>query len=231
MDRTIVVGDVHGCYFELRALIEEIGVRPRDRLFFVGDLITKGPANREVLDFVRATRHCVSVVGNNELALLRFWRDKSAVLTRPQRQTMTALGAAFEPYMQWMAGFPRLIEMNDFVVVHSGLRPGVALERQKVDDLTQLRTLEDSGVPWFDQYEGKTAVFGHWVFDAPLLRKNAIGIDTGCVYGNTLSAVIFPERRLVSVPAVKAYFGKEERSAGQYENVRQAPVSRPPFHC
>ena len=231
MDRAIIIGDVHGCYFELRALLEEIGLRPSDRLFFVGDLITKGPAHREVLDFVRATRHCASVVGKSELALLRLWRGHNASLTRPQLQTMAALGDAFPRYMEWIAGFPRLIEMSDFVVVHSGLRPGVALEKQKVDDLTQLLSLEESGIPWFDQYEGKTAVFGHWVFDAPLLRKNAIGIDTGCVYGNTLSAIILPERRLVSVPAVKAYFRREERSAGQHENVRQAPLSRPPLHC
>ena len=86
MDRAIIIGDVHGCYFELRALLEEIGLRPSDRLFFVGDLITKGPAHREVLDFVRATRHCASVMGNNELALLRFWRGEKASLTRPQLQ-------------------------------------------------------------------------------------------------------------------------------------------------
>lgn len=206
-------------------------MRPSDHLFFVGDLITKGPANREVLDFVRTTRHCASVAGNNELALLRRWKGQGGSLTRPQLQTMTGLGADFGSYMEWIAEFPLVIEMADFIVVHSGLRPGIALERQKVDDLTQLRSLEDSGVPWFDQYEGKMAVFGHWVFDAPLLRKNAIGIDTGCVYGNALSAVILPERRLISVPAVKAYFRKEERSAGQHENVRQAPLSRPSLHC
>ena len=50
MGRTIVIGDVHGCYFELTALLDEIGVRWDDRLVFVGDLITKGPANREVLE-------------------------------------------------------------------------------------------------------------------------------------------------------------------------------------
>jgi serine/threonine protein phosphatase 1 len=231
MDRAIIIGDVHGCYFELRALLEELGLRPSDRLFFVGDLITEGPANREVLDFVRATRHCASVLGNSELALLRFWRGRNLSLTRPQLQVMAALGDAFPRYMEWVAGFPRLIETSDFIVVHAGLRPGVALDKQKVDDLTHLRVLEDSGIPWFDQYDGKTAVFGHWVFDTPVWRKSAIGIDTGCVYGNSLSAVILPERRMVSVPAVKAYFRREEGSAGQHENVRQAPVCRAPLHC
>jgi hypothetical protein len=167
MDRAIIIGDVHGCYFELRALL-------------VGDLITKGPAHREVLDFVRATRHCASVMGNNELALLRFWRGEKASLTRPQLQAMAALGEAFPRYMEWIAGFPRLIEMSDFVVVHAGLRPGIALAKQKVDDLTELRSLEESGVPWFDQYEGKTAVFGigcsmpHWKERTPSVSIPAV---------------------------------------------------------
>lgn len=224
MDRIIVIGDVHGCYFELRALLEEIGHRATDRLFFVGDLITKGPSDREVLDFVRSTRHCASVLGNNELALLRFWRGQSVTLNRPQLQTMAGLGDAFGRHMEWIAALPRLIDLRDFVIVHSGLRPGVSLEKQKVEDLTQLRSLDASGTPWFECYEGKTAVFGHWVFEAPVLRENAVGIDTGCVYGGSLSAVILPERRIVSVPAVKTYFRKDERSAG-HEN-RRHPFQR-----
>jgi serine/threonine protein phosphatase 1 len=230
MDRIIVIGDVHGCYFELRALLEEIGLRPADRLFFVGDLITKGPAHREVLDFVRTTRHCASVLGNHELTLLRFWKDQGVTLNRAQSQTVAALGDRFGRYMEWIAAFPRLIELNDFVIVHAGLRPGVALEKQKIDDLTQLRSLDESGVPWFDRYEGKPVVFGHWVCETPILRKNAVGIDTGCVYGNSLTAVLLPERRFVSVPAVKAYSRKEERSACQHENVRQASLSRSSLH-
>lgn len=230
MDRAIIIGDVHGCYFELRALLEEIQIRPSDRLVFVGDLITKGPADREVLDFVRATRRCESVLGNHEYDLLRFWRRRDITLSRPQLQTVGSLGGLFDGYMAWIAGFPKLIDLGDQLVVHAGLRPGIPLERQSVEDLTNIRTCGDSNAPWFDQYDGKTAVFGHWVFNAPHVAKNAIGIDTGCVYGGSLTAVILPERRLVSIPAVKSYSRKEERSAGQHENVRQASLSRPSLH-
>jgi serine/threonine protein phosphatase 1 len=231
MDRSIVVGDVHGCYFELRALLEEIGLRPTDRLFFVGDLITKGPASREVLDFVLGTRHCFSVLGNNEHALVCFWSGRNTGLTRSQHRIMASLGGSFGAYMERISGFPRFIDLGDFAIVHAGIRPGVALEQQTVEDLTKLRRLEDFGVPWFQRYEGeKTVVFGHWAFAAPLVRKNAVGIDTGCVYGESLTAVILPERRLVSIPAVKTYFQKEERSAGQHENVREASFSRPSIH-
>jgi serine/threonine protein phosphatase 1 len=217
MDRLIVIGDVHGCYFELRALLEEIGLRATDRLF-VGDLIAKGPANREVLDFVRSTRHCTSVLGNSEVALLRFWRGQKVDFNRPQLQTMAALGDGFARYMEWIATLPSLIDLPDFVIVHSGLRPGVSLENQKLDDLTRLRSLDASGTPWFERYEGKTVVFGGWVFDSPLMRKNAVGIDTGCVYGGSLSAVILPERRIIGVPAVKPYFPSHQLTAAMRQN-------------
>jgi hypothetical protein len=210
--------------------LEEIQVRPSDRIVFVGDLITKGPADREVLDFVRATRRCQSVLGNHEYDLLRFWQRQDITLSRSQLQTVAGLGKSFDGYMEWVAGFPGAIDLGDQLVVHAGLRPGVSLEQQTVEDLTGIRTWGDSDAPWFDQYEGKTAVFGHWVFAAPHVSKSAIGIDTGCVYGGSLTAVILPERRLVSIPAVKSYSRKEERSAGQHENVRKASLSRPSLH-
>jgi hypothetical protein len=59
-------------------------------------------------------------------------------------------------------------------------------------------------------------VFGHWARPEPVVRPNAIGLDTGCVYGGELTAVILPERRLVSVPARRVYQKKEgwpERTA------------------
>ena len=63
--------------------------------------------------------------------------------------------------------------------------------------------------PWYESYTGETTVvFGHWARPEPVVRENAIGLDTGCVYGGRLTAVILPERNLVSVPAKRAYSGK-----------------------
>ena len=52
-------------------------------------------------------------------------------------------------------------------------------------------------------------MFGHWAKPAPIVRRNAIGLDTGCVYGGALTALILPERRLVSVSARRVYQKKE----------------------
>jgi hypothetical protein len=213
MERTIVIGDVHGCFFELMALLEEVRVRDTDRLIFVGDLIAKGPANREVLEFVRQRRKCDSVLGNHELTLLRLCSgDENIEVDRSHLSAPAALGNELSQYMERISRFPPYIDLGDFVVVHAGIRPGLALEKQSLEDLTQLRMLNGarpgSGVrtPWYEAYRGnKTVIFGHTVFETPLLKENVIGIDTGCVYGGSLTAVILPERRLVSVPAVKAY--------------------------
>jgi calcineurin-like phosphoesterase family protein len=229
MDRTIVVGDVHGCHFELMALLEEIGARDTDRLIFVGDLITEGPASREVLHFVRERRKCESVLGDHERTFLRLCRGEDVELEQAHLRTIAELGHDVGPYMEWISGFPLYIDLGDFLVVHAGIRPGLPLERQSAEDLTGLRSLK-SGAPWFNQYCGKkTVIFGHTIFAAPLIRENAIGINTGCVYGGSLTAVVLPGRRLVSVPAVKAY-AEKERSFGQYENVRQTSLSRPSIY-
>jgi len=94
MDRTIVIGDVHGCYFEVMALLEETRVRDTDELIFVGDVIAKGPASREVLEFIRRRRKCESVLGNHEHALLRFCSgDEDAEVNRAHPVIMPAVKA------------------------------------------------------------------------------------------------------------------------------------------
>src|SRR2546428_5811641 len=110
MDRTIIIGDVHGCYFELTALLEEIGIRDEDRLIFVGDLITKGPANREVLEFIRQRRNCESVLGNHEYLLLQHYRGQQVALEPAHRRTIAELGKDFELFMNLVAKFPYYID-------------------------------------------------------------------------------------------------------------------------
>lgn len=213
--RTVVIGDIHGCYFELMDLLDKTGVGHEDRLICVGDLITKGPRNREVLDFVRQRRNCEAVLGNQEYHLLAHWRGECVELEPAHLQTIAELGNDFEGQMDWISGWPLFIDLGDYLVVHAGIRPGIPMQKQSVTDLTSLRTLDGPepgskiGTPWFERYEGnKVVIFGHWVNERPLVRVNAMGIDTGCVYGGHLTAVILPEGRLVSVPAQRAYAKK-----------------------
>src|SRR5271170_3681817 len=72
--RTIVIGDVHGCYDELQDLLHELKVRPDDRLISVGDLICKGPDSARVVAWAMAQTNLDCVMGNHELRFLNCRR-------------------------------------------------------------------------------------------------------------------------------------------------------------
>ncbi|HYV10241.1 MAG TPA: metallophosphoesterase, partial [Pyrinomonadaceae bacterium] len=85
--RTIVVGDIHGCYDELMALIDEVELQDDDRVIAVGDLITKGPKSREVLELFIADKRFSTVMGNHDLMLRRRWNGEDIELKAAQKET------------------------------------------------------------------------------------------------------------------------------------------------
>lgn len=206
MQRTLVIGDIHGCYDELLRLIETAKIRSNDQIIAVGDLITKGPKNREVLDFFATGDNRSSVIGNHDFAILRFWRGEEVDLTEAQERTLSELQDNPRYYRDYLESLPFYIELEAHVVVHAGLRPGVPLSEQTKEDLMELRTLgpdrtSREGIPWFEKYDGdKVVLFGHWPGPEPKLARRAIGLDTGCVYGNRLTGYIIESSELISVP-------------------------------
>jgi predicted phosphodiesterase len=219
--RTIVIGDIHGCYDELRALLEEVRAGADDRIIAVGDLIVKGERNQEVLDLFMADARFSSVLGNHDRAILRYWRGKKKKLSEQQHDCRRELESGRERYEPYLASLPLTLDLGAHLIVHAGLRPGVALEDQSAKDLTELRTLEGKrsspkGTPWYEVYDGaQTVLFGHW--PAPTVRRGvrAIGLDTGCVYGYELTAYIIETGEFVQVKAARAYDdpGKRLRKA------------------
>jgi hypothetical protein len=116
------------------------------------------------------------------------------------------------------------VSEHDARVVHAGLVPGKPIEDQDPWVLTNIRTVRDGepsserdGVPWAELYRGGPhVVFGHDARGGLQLHRFATGLDTGCVYGGALTAMLLPERApvpgaddrrdaLVSVQARKAY--------------------------
>ena len=209
--RTIVVGDIHGCYDELMALLETAGFSEQDRVVAVGDLITKGPKNREVLELFMTDARFATVIGNHDLALRRRWNGEDIDLSSAQKETHKWLKSEKEAYVAFFNRLPFMIDLGSHLVVHAGLRPNVELHSQTTGDLTRLRTLgphreSDEGTPWYHVYYGeKIVLFGHWPAPEPRRGKKAIGLDTGCVYGYNLTAYIIETDEFVSVKAAKAY--------------------------
>ena len=211
MGRTIVVGDIHGCYDELVALLGRARLGADDRVVSVGDLVTKGEKNREVLDLFMSDARFSAVLGNHDRALLRHWRGEPGPLKGAQERARLELEPGRGRYEPFLASLPYLIDLGSHVVVHAGLRPGVAPADQSPDDLTELRTLgpdrrSREGTPWYEVYDGeRIALFGHW--PAAQLRRGpkALGLDTGCVYGYALTAYVVETGELLSVPALRRY--------------------------
>jgi len=209
--RTIVVGDIHGCYDELIALLDKAGFGQDDRVVSVGDLIAKGPKNREVLQLFMTDPRFKTVIGNHDLALRRKWSGEKVKLKYAQKVTHKELKSKKEIYVSFFNRLPFTIDLGTHLVVHAGLRPEVELYSQTTCDMTLLRTLgknreSQDGTPWYDVYDGdKVVLFGHWPAPEPRIGRKAIGLDTGCVYGYNLTAYIIEEDRFVSVKAKRVY--------------------------
>jgi Calcineurin-like phosphoesterase len=209
--RTIVVGDIHGCYDELMNLLDKAELGPDDRVVAVGDLITKGPKSREVLELFMTDNRFSTVIGNHDLALRRRWNGEDIELKPAQRETHKELKSEKDAYSQFLNRLPFIIDLDTHLVVHAGIRPNVELYAQTTGDLTQIRTLggdreSEEGTPWYHAYYGeKVILFGHWPAPEPRRGKKAIGLDTGCVYGYNLTAYIIETDEFVSVKAEQVY--------------------------
>ena len=124
------VGDVQGCFEELRTLISRIGFSAdRDRLWFVGDLVNRGPRSLETLRFVRALGdNAVVVLGNHDLHLLAV-----AFGSRHRRKSDT-LDEILEAHdrdalLEWLLTRPLVHRENRDLMVHAGLVPQWSAER------------------------------------------------------------------------------------------------------
>jgi hypothetical protein len=217
MGRTIIIGDIHGCFDELKDLLKLVELRTEDRVIAVGDLIVKGPKNREVLDLFIKDDRFSSVIGNHDRALRQYWRGEPIRLTKEQQSTAGELESKRERYSAYLRSLPFTINLGSHLVVHAGVRPGVPLRRQMASDLTEMRTMgadpsRRRGVPWYAVYRGRRIVlFGHWPAKTPRLAPRAIGLDTGCVYGGNLTGYIIELNQFVSVPARGAYVSSSSR--------------------
>jgi len=211
--KTIIIGDVHGCIDEMRALVQQTNYRAgTDDLIFVGDLINRGPDSLAVWKYFTELG-ARSVIGNHELHLIRDSRGIS-VKKRWIADFKTAFGDQFQPFLTDISSWPTYIETDQYMVVHGGIVPESHPKDTDPTRLTSIRTFDpktgdlqsEESQPWFDFYnEEKLVVFGHWAKLGGVQRPNVIGLDTGCVYGKKLTALVLPDRELVSVAAKKVY--------------------------
>lgn len=201
--RLLAFGDIHGCRAQLRTLLETVAPDEHDRLIFLGDYIDRGPDSAGVIDDLLELRarcpQCIFLRGNHEQMLLDALAgsDSRLFLFNGGDRTIASYRerGAWPPPAEHLAFFqqlPALYTTEQFIFVHAGLRPGLAVKSQHPDDLLWIRdAFLDSAYDW-----GKPVVFGHTPREEPLLTANRIGLDTGCVFGGRLTCCDVTTRQI-----------------------------------
>ncbi|RLM56746.1 serine/threonine protein phosphatase [Halobellus sp. Atlit-31R] len=211
-DGVYVVGDVHGCLEALDRLVDAVALSPDDLLVFVGDLVQKGPDSAGVVERVRSAENMCSVRGNSEEQLL----GGDAALPELDRDALA-----------WIESLPIAISWDGALVVHGGVDPDTPLAAHSAADLQTMRaTVPGGGYDgplWFESYEGPPRVFfGHTVLDEPLVTEWAVGLDTGCVCGGSLTAYCVGDGTVHQVPGRQPGLERDDSrivSTAHYQDV------------
>ncbi len=233
-----IIGDVHGCYDELIALLSQLEytcatpagawLHPEGRkLVFLGDLVDRGPRIPEVVRLVMDTVNAGGgwcVPGNHDAKFMRAIRGKNVQIKHGLAESLEQ----FRAYEDHHRGFSReaaefidslvshyVFDDGKLVVAHAGMKAemqgrgsGKVREFAMYGETTG--ETDEFGLPvrhnWAAEYRGPAiVVYGHTPAPEAEWLNRTINIDTGCVFGGKLTALRYPERLLVSVPAIRTY--------------------------
>ena len=212
-----IIGDVHGCFEELQELLKRLGyeiVQRKDagpafyvqhpqgrRVIFLGDLVDRGPAS---------------------VSVLRKLKGKNVRLTHGLAETLQQLEQEPPAFKKKVETFlDKLVShyvLDDglLVVAHAGMKESLQgrASRQVREFALYGETTgetDEFGLPvrynWAAEYRGKAMViYGHTTVPEPEWLNRTINIDTGCAFGGKLTALRYPEKELVPVPAAHTYW-------------------------
>ena len=195
---------------------------------FVGDLVDRGP---RVLDTLRLVASMVTVgtgvcvPGNHDAKLLRKLRGRNVQVTHGLADTMREIeelpSEVKGPFSQELADFldglvsHYVLDDGKLVVAHAGLKEeyqgrGSGKVREFCLYGETTGETDEFGLPirynWASEYRGLAmVVYGHTPVAEPEWLNNTVNVDTGCVFGGKLTALRYPEREFVSVPAKRTY--------------------------
>jgi hypothetical protein len=217
--RVIAIGDVHGCIDELQDLLRQCDYRPGDLVVFLGDLVSKGPDSISVVQMAREIG-AIGVRGNHDFEVIRWHQAIKSGVDPPVvgSEHFHIASCLSKGDMKWLYSLPWYLSSKELgtLFVHAGFVSGIRLAKQNPRLMMNMRSILPDGTvtskffnnwPWARLWDGpQTVLFGHDADRGLQQYENAIGLDTGCVYGGRLTACILPEKRLVSVSARREYF-------------------------
>jgi polynucleotide kinase-phosphatase len=204
---------------------------------FVGDLVDRGPDTPGVLRLTMGmveAGHALCVAGNHEDKLARALTGRKVQVKHGLAESLDQLGRESEEFRARVTAFCRdllghyVLDGGRLVVAHAGLKEayhGRASGRVRSFALYGDTTGEtdEYGLPvrypWAEEYRGKaTVLYGHTPIVEPSWINNTLCLDTGCVFGGSLTALRYPERQLVSVPARQVWYEPTRPLAGGAAN-------------
>lgn len=196
--KKFIVGDIHGCYNELSALINLIPISwGTDQIIFLGDYLDRGPEQHKVIEYI--------------IQLKKDWGPDKIVTLRGNHEQMK-LDSIDNGYCKntnlkedaFLKTLPLYYEDEFCFYSHAGVNPSRPLEKQKSNDLLWIRETFYNCPNNFK----KTIIFGHTPTllinstTQPIIWENKIAIDTGCVFGGQLSALEMLDGKLLNIHAV-----------------------------
>ena len=210
MQQTLVIGDIHGCFYELQALLDKSGLDDGDAIIAIGDMVDRGPETPQVVEFFQNMPTARAIMGNHERKHVRASRHE-VKLSISQQISQIQLSQKYPVALEWMASLPLFIELPEAILVHGYLEPGIDLEHQNPSVLCgtmggakMLRERYDR--PWYELCKSsKPVIIGHYNYSNSyqpfIYHENVIGLDTDCVTGKALTGILLPAFQFVSVPS------------------------------
>lgn len=231
-NRRFVIGDVHGHYDALLALLTEIAPNQDDEVYFLGDLIDRGSQSAQVVQFVMDHGY-KCILGNHEIMLLDvlgcgdFSREAFyAWLYNGGYPTVKSYGDQIPvEHIEWIRNLPLYIDLGDYWLVHAGLDPSKSIEEQNSENFCWIREpFHSIHSPYFCD---KKIIIGHTItFTFPGVEMGSvvsgegwIGIDTG-VYHHLKGRLTALELNELTIHQVNS-FGKNYRSIPLAKAVHQ----------
>ncbi|MFB7111503.1 polynucleotide kinase-phosphatase [Streptomyces sp. NPDC056291] len=225
-----IIGDIHGCSVELESLLVKLGytdgAHPEGRTaVFVGDLVDRGPDSPGVLRRVMSMAeagNALCVPGNHENKYGRHLKGRKVQPTHGLAETIAQMEGESEEFRARVREFidglvsHYVLDGGRLVVSHAGLpekyhgrTSGRVRSHALYGDTTG--ETDEFGLPvrypWAEDYRGRAAVvYGHTPVPEATWLNNTICLDTGAVFGGKLTALRWPERELVDVPAERVWY-------------------------
>jgi len=211
-EKVYVIGDVHGCYYTLKALVKKL---PKDaRLIFVGDVCDRGLHSKRIFDFIIKNEHEM-VLGNHERYMLEYAIEilnggtnrwlKGRMGGKETLKSYKGDTRALLQHIEWLKSIPRYIFIDKYFITHGfGLPYFQRRDKfESLDGLTKNRisNKKEWSHDWESGYEDYDVIniFGHTPYEDVKVGKNYYGIDTGCVYGGKLTAIELGSMKIVQV--------------------------------